>query len=56
MYSGLLVLLVITIALAILGFSLAIPVLKVLFWIALAVLIIGFIASFFTGPRRVPNV
>ncbi len=47
-----LVLLVITVALAILGFSTAIAALKILFWIFLALLVISFIVSLVTPGRR----
>jgi uncharacterized membrane protein YtjA (UPF0391 family) len=47
-----LVLLVITAALAVLGFTAHLFVLKVLFWVFLALLVISFIASLLTGGRR----
>ncbi len=48
-----LVLLVITVVLAIIGFSTAVVALKVLFWIFLALLVISLIASLVTpGGRR----
>ncbi len=56
MYTWLISLLVITIILGVLGFSTGVVALKVLFWIALAVLVIGFISTLFTRPRQVPNV
>jgi uncharacterized membrane protein YtjA (UPF0391 family) len=47
-----LTLLIITIILAILGFSLAMAALKVLFWIFLALFIISLIAHLFRGHGR----